>query len=219
MNKIILLAILAFNTNTHTYAHSHCESLFGSGCSGSEIKIKAPGFVEDPGFVPVNIDFATHVKGGEVVRVFIDNNMAFKVEPYDEISISKFSIRLRAVEKNGVIKVEIERYDGTVGSKTEDFINSDTYKIPNISSTKTRHKLKSKDGVIKFIHRNKMGAKGYIKEVGLDAEGSGKITVTLTPYSSGEDGSKLKGFPLGGYFAIFGDLNKAELDYVRLNND
>ncbi len=205
--------------STSAYSHSHCESLFSSGCSGSEIKIKAPGFVEDPGFVPVNIDFDTHVKGGEVVRVFIDNNMAFKVEPYDEVSISKFSIRLRAVEKNGVIKVEVERYNGTIGSKTEDFLNSDSYKIPNISSTKTKHKLKSKDGVIRFMHRNKMGAKGYIKEVGLDTGDSGKIAVTLTPYSSGEDGSMLKGFPLGGYFAIYGDFNKAKIDYARLNND
>jgi hypothetical protein len=63
-----------------------------------------------------------------------------------------------------------------------------------------------------------MGVKGYMKEVGLNT-GSGKITVTLTPYSSGEDGSKLKGFPLGGYFAIYGDFDKAEVDYVRLSND
>ncbi len=120
MNRIILLlAMLTINTNT--YAHSHCESLFGSGCSGSEIKIKAPGTVDAPGFVPVNIDFDTHVKGGEVIRVFIDNNMTFKLEPYDEVSISKFSVRLRAVEKNGVIKVEVERYNGTVGSKNGKF--------------------------------------------------------------------------------------------------
>jgi hypothetical protein len=217
MNKIILLLVmLAINTNI--YAHSHCESLFGSGCSGSEIKIKAPGTVDAPGFVPVNIDFDTHVKGGEVIRVFIDNNMTFKLEPYDEVSISKFSVRLRAVEKNGVIKVEVERYNGTVGSKTGSFSNSDSYKIPNISSSKTKHKLKSKNGVIRFLHRNKMGAKGYMEEVGLNTD-SGKITITLTPYSSGEDGSMLKGFPLGGYFAIYGDFDKAKVDYVRLSND
>jgi hypothetical protein len=64
-----------------------------------------------------------------------------------------------------------------------------------------------------------MGAKGYMKEVGLDTGDSGKITVTLTPYSSGEDGSKLKGFPLGGYFAIYGDFDKAKLGYVRLNDN
>ncbi len=204
--------------SANSYSHSHCESLFGSGCSGAEINIKAPGVVDAPGFVPVNIDFDTHIKDGEIIRIFIDDNMAFKIEPYDDVSISKFSVRLRAVERNGVIKVEVDRYNGAVGSKTGSFSNSDSYKIPNISSTKTKHKLKSKKGVVRFLHRNKMGVKGYMKEVGLNT-GSGKITVTLTPYSSGEDGSKLKGFPLGGYFAIYGDFDKAEVDYVRLSND
>ena len=83
MNKLTATFILIMLViSTSAYSHSHCESLFSAGCSGSEIKIKAPGFVEDPGFVPVNIDFDTHIKGGEAVRVFIVNNMAFIAKPF-----------------------------------------------------------------------------------------------------------------------------------------
>lgn len=222
--KKILLALLF--VSTLSFADSHCDTFFGSGCSGSEIKISVPGIVDNSGFVPVNINFDTSVENGEVINILANGNLAYKIVLSGNVVIDKFSGRIRAVENSGNVKVEVERYTGKVGTNSESFKNSIPYRIENTSSKTKKHKLKSKSGTIKFLYRNKMGAQDFIEKVVLDTSDGG-IVVSMTPYASGEDGTthevsignKMVNMPLSGYFSIDGKFGKAKVEKIKLYSE
>jgi len=205
--KLRLFAILlTMFSSSISFAFSH-----------SSINIKLPNTITTSGFVPIYIDLNRNIKDGDKLELYINNSMAMTIEPYDDVSLSRISTRIRATENPTVAEVRILHADGSKDAASESTSVMSPYSIPLNGESSRWRRFKSEDGILKMRYRNNIGKNSKPTYLHFKTN-KGSISIEFTSLMSGEDGTvydssfpeSLEGRLMLGYFELKGNFNSAK---------
>lgn len=202
---IILIFMASYLTGVTTHA---------------SISIKAPSEAELSQIVPINIKLSNSIKQGDTLNVYINNNLAYAIQPSGGASVSYFSGRVRALNWNSTVRAEIIK-NGIISEEANSSFSSTQglAEIPSNSDSNKRYKEKFKKNYLRVSFRNKMGDSGFIDNIDINTS-EGDIKIQLTPYASGcctsftHNGKTHKA---GGFIGIKGNFDKANVTSINLN--
>ena len=147
----------------------------------NSIDITAPNFIENPNVVPFFVGLTKPIQQGDILNFYIDGNLSYRIEPKKNVSISRFSGRVRSF--NGKMKAEVIRADGSNMNKELVVPQTLSSFIPDLSDYNTQYMEISKNHSFKALFKNHMGAKGYLSTVHIETS-HGNIKINMTPYAS-----------------------------------
>lgn len=189
----IILGLFIFNS-TIVFAS------FNSNCVYGEITMCAPSQIPLPGkkgsgkVAPISVELGTDLKAGDVLELYTDNNLTHTLSPAENVSISSFSVRIKATSQNTKVKVKINRQNGDSSTESRSFDVANPAELTSkiTGGNKKKYKLRKKYQQFKFLIRSPMSTEDYISEVVFNTS-NGDIVVNMTPYASTNPYIKIKG--------------------------
>jgi len=178
---IALLALLLVGCVPNQSVYKKAPILENSATPATGISIKAPNYVENPNVVPFFVDVDRSLKAGDTLNFYIDNRLAYSVQPTGGALVSFLSGRVRSFK--GVMKAEVVRSNGDKSSKQLSFKQDRESFIPDVEDHNTEYMERAAPGQIKALFKNYMGAKSYIGTVYINTS-AGEIQVSMTPYAA-----------------------------------
>lgn len=149
--------------------------------SSSMIRIEAPSFVENPDIVPFSIQLSEPLREGDSLIVYIDENVAYRIEVKEDVQVDMFSGRVRSI--GGDLQARVTRTNGQVHKARFSIQQNHRSSIPDLEDRGTEYRQAASRGEIRAIFNNYMGSRGFIQEIHIDSE-NGSIVIETSPYVS-----------------------------------
>lgn len=135
-------------------------------------------------WVPFSVNFEkAPLSDGDRLTVFADGTRrAYIVTPTGGFLLRQFAARVRM--NDGVLRMVVTRTDGAATELTQRIAIDRPYLIPETGQANREFRVRGKGNTIELIHRNRMALTNYASQLDI-AVSAGKLSISMTPYSSG----------------------------------
>ena len=149
--------------------------------SSSMIRIEAPSSVENPDIVPFSVSLSEPLRKGDSLALYVDKNIAYRIEVQDNVQVNLFSGRVRSM--GGNLQARVDRSNGQVQKARFSIRQTRRSSIPDLEDRGTEYREASSKGEIRAIFNNYMGSRSFIREIHINSD-NGSIIIETSPYVS-----------------------------------